>query len=103
MINQHILNKFEQFQKMLENIDERCEKTSTLLQFLKSNNNQMTEKEIIEHLHLQYQRQMILAQKQIAETERRVARLENQKKLAAMSFEEFVKIYGQRFIETETK
>lgn len=34
MINQHIQNKVEQFQKMLENIDERCEKTSTLLQFL---------------------------------------------------------------------
>jgi hypothetical protein len=33
-INQHVENKFEQFQKMLENIDERCEKTSTLLQFL---------------------------------------------------------------------
>lgn len=64
----------------------------------------MTETEIIEQLHLQYQRQMILAQKQIAETERRMAKLENQKKLAAMSFEEFVKVYGQKFItliETE--
>jgi hypothetical protein len=58
----------------------------------------MTETEIIEQLHLQYQRQMILVTRQIAETERRVTKLENQKKLAAMSFEEFVKVFGQHFI-----
>jgi hypothetical protein len=64
----------------------------------------MTETEIIEQLRLQYQRQMMLVNKSIAETERRMTKLENQKKLVAMSFEDFVNVYGEHFItliETE--